>query len=174
MKRIETDEWAEEVKKRLSYDPYSGVIVWKWCDEMPRWWNMKHAGYGAGRVDSHGYITIEMGGETYKAHRIAWVIKTGSWPSKEIDHKNGNRSDNRWENLREANRLENSINRAILSSNNKSGITGVHWENDRKKWRAQIQYSGKKINLGRFADREDAIKARREAEEKYFGEFAPK
>lgn len=61
-------------------------------------------------------------------------------------------------------------NRKLLK-NNRSGVKGVHWDNKRQKWVAQIEFKGKHYNLGRYTDKEDAIKARKEAEEKMFGEF---
>ena len=59
-----------------------------------------------------------------------------------------------------------------LSSNNTSGVTGVSWSKTMNKWRARINVNGKEINLGYFNKFEDAVKARKKAEEKYFGEFS--
>lgn len=90
-----------------------------------------------------------------------------------IDHKYGeeSRHDNRKLNLRVATRLENNRNHKICSTNT-SGVTGVCWDKSRNKWFAQITVNNKNIHLGRFDNFEDAVKARKEAEEKYFGEWS--
>ena len=88
-----------------------------------------------------------------------------------VDHINHNKSDNRKNNLRLATRSQNIQNRGIIP-NNTSGVTGVHWHNHTKKWKAEIEVNKRKIYIGVFKEKEDAIKARKEAEVKYFGEYA--
>ena len=88
-----------------------------------------------------------------------------------IDHINGDTFDNCRNNLRVVSQQENLMNRC-MSKRNKSGVSGVCWDKTRDKWLAQIAYKYKKINLGRFDNLEDAIKARKDAEKEYFGEFA--
>lgn len=89
------------------------------------------------------------------------------------DHKNANKRDNRKENLRDATHSQNNMNRGV-QSNNTSGITGVRWDKRQQKWTAKIKINRMVISLGSYLSKEDAIKARKEAEEKYFGEFAYK
>ena len=91
----------------------------------------------------------------------------------DVDHKNGTTSlyDNRKENLRIATTEQNSQNRA-LHSNNKSGVTGVNWDKQKNKWQAYITVNKKRIHLGFFNDIENAIKVRKDAEDKYFGEYS--
>lgn len=91
----------------------------------------------------------------------------------DIDHIHGDktRNDNRKSNLRYANRSQNNSNRKLMS-NNTSGATGICWRKDLNKWQASIVVNKKKIHLGYFLKKEDAIKARKIAEEKYFGEFS--
>lgn len=88
------------------------------------------------------------------------------------DHINHNPLDNRKENLRPATTLENAMNRSKYK-NNTSDISGVYWRKDTFKWRSCIQTNNITYNLGSFYNKEDAIKARLNAEAKYFGEFAP-
>lgn len=113
-----------------------------------------------------GYVTTTSDGTTIKIHQ---VIMNG----KNIDHINGDKLDNRKINLRFCTTAENVRNVGIRS-NNTSGVTGVSYSKREGKWKSNITYSGVVIRLGTFTNKEDAIKARKEAEEKYFGEFAYK
>lgn len=88
-----------------------------------------------------------------------------------IDHINRNGLDNRICNLRRCTKGQNGIN-ADPKSSNTSGVTGVWWHKEIKRWRADIKVNRKKICLGSFIEKDDAVKARKEAEKKYFGEFA--
>ncbi|MEK6878193.1 MAG: HNH endonuclease [Nanoarchaeota archaeon] len=90
-----------------------------------------------------------------------------------IDHINGNKLDNRKCNLRFVTYSQNLMN-SKLPNNNTSGYKGVTWDKNRNRWRAQIKINKKEINLGRFIKKEEAIKTRKRAEQKYFGEFAKK
>lgn len=89
----------------------------------------------------------------------------GEWPEF-VDHINGDRTDNKIENLRSCSRLENSVNRAV-ASHNKSGVLGVHYDKSRGKWAAEIKVNKKKVYLGRFDSIDEAKTARKIAEVKY-------
>lgn len=149
---------TEWIKSRFRYDPESGVVV------GPRG--------GRGNKDKDGYLFffITQTKKTYSAHRIAWLITTSQWPKKELDHINGVGSDNRWSNLREATRQQNSRNRKI-HKNNKSGIKGVYWDKSNKTWIAEVAVRGKNIRFGRFKTKEEASKAYEQGALKHFGEF---
>lgn len=88
-----------------------------------------------------------------------------------VDHRNHKKYDNRKSNLRTTTPSQSVMNRG-LSSNNTSGATGVGWVKSKQKWRARINVSKKEISLGLFSNFEDAVKARKKAENKYFGEFS--
>lgn len=94
-------------------------------------------------------------------------------PNMEVDHIHGSNTlnDNRKSNLRIVTRSQNCMNRDIFS-NNKSGATGVYWNKKSKKWNSEIDVDGKYIWIGSFNNKEDAINARKKAEEKYFGDFS--
>ena len=91
-----------------------------------------------------------------------------------IDHINGNKLDNRKSNLRVCSNADNLKNRVKLPSNNTSGILGVRYRADRSKWYAEIQVNNKRIRLGSYIDKESAVRARLEAEIKYFDEYKSK
>lgn len=92
---------------------------------------------------------------------------------KIVDHINRNKLDNRKENLREATKKQNILNRDGVVVTNTSGITGVYFNSKRNKWQTQICVNNKNTYLGIFTDKDDAIKCRLKAEAKYFKEFAP-
>tara|TARA_R110000772_G_C13271368_1_gene436264 strand:- start:913 stop:1422 length:510 start_codon:yes stop_codon:yes gene_type:complete len=125
-----------------------------------------------GSVFSSGYRLARINGKIYSIHRFLYYYYNNTLPEF-IDHIDRNRSNNTKENLRAATIQQNNQN-ASIRSDNKSGTRGVSWSNFRKKWVAQISLSGKSKNLGRFEDKNDAIKARQNAEKKYFGDFAVK
>jgi hypothetical protein len=154
----------------LSYCPDTGELRWK----------VKRNSYGgtvvpgkiAGTPALHGYIKITIDQCQCLAHRLAWLITTGELPSAgmEIDHINGNRSDNRIANLRVVDRSKNNMN-SCIRGNNKSGVTGVSFRKDTEKWHARITVEKRIILLGNFDNIGEAIAARQAAEVRYFGEY---
>lgn len=100
-------------------------------------------------------------------HRLVMAVPENI----KVDHINHNTFDNRKSKLRIATTSQNAMNH-IKGSNNTSGITGVVWVKNRNKWKSQIKANGKLIFLGEYDKFEDAINARKEAEEKYFGEYS--
>jgi hypothetical protein len=152
------------LKELLSYDPDTGEFRWL----QSRYRNK--VGTTAGCLYSEGYRVIALDRKRYLAHRLAWLFMTGVWPGGEIDHINGNPSDNRFANLREATRQQNGANRRV-GSNNKSGFKGVHWHKGDKRWRAQIMVAKRIIHLGSFETPEAAHAAYLIAASEHFGEF---
>ena len=145
------------LKERLSYDPLTGVLS-RTCH-----WNPRHKDDMAiGYYDSYGYLKLNVGGVRHGAHQVIWFIMTGKWPDMEIDHINGDPSDNRWENLRHVSHQENLSNRANLPSDNKTGAVGVCWVKGKEKFRAYHTQFGKQTHIGYFGSIKDA-KAAREA-----------
>lgn len=141
----------------------AGVLTWK--DRM--------GGKRAGWIDYRGYWRVELFGTVYRAHRILYEMANGPVPEGfEIDHKDRDKANNRRSNLRLATKSENGRNRGP-QSNNTSGVKGVSWNKGREKWEAHITHNGRQKHLGLYTDINDAIAARRAAELKYHGEFAP-
>ena len=122
-------------------------------------------------IDNRGYVlTNTFGVETHKMIQMHRLL-TNFPKDKDVDHINHNTTDNRKKNLRVCLHRDNQKN-IKLASDNTSGVTGVHWDKTRNSWFASIQSNNKTINIGRFTNFDDAVKARKEAEEKYFGEYS--
>lgn len=98
---------------------------------------------------NEGHLRVEVNGHKYAVHRIAWALATGSWPQRDIDHINGDPSDNRLRNLRDVSNKTNARNRARAHKQNATGRLGVHAHG--KKFRASICVDGRQIHVGRFA-----------------------
>lgn len=146
-----TELTQELLTSEFSYAPDSGQF-----SRLHKRGN-RRAGSVAGSVKSNGYVYISTGESSYLAHRLAWLYTTGSWPANDIDHINGDRTDNRSCNLREATRGENMQNeRRARSSNHSSGLLGVSWSKAAKKWAAGIKLNGIKRHLGLFDDPTEA------------------
>ena len=121
-------------------------------------------------MQDNGYICLGYKGKKWLAHRLAWFYMKGKWPSNEIDHINGNTSDNRIRNLREATRLQNAHNRR-LGKNNTSGARCVFYERGSGKWGVHISRFGHKFWLGKYEDKQEAIDVANEFLKKSDGEF---
>lgn len=157
------------LKEILHYDPLTGIFT----NKVSR--SGVYAGEIAGWLHKKGYWYVCVDGISIKGHQAAWLYMTGEWPSGRVDHRDRNKAHNAWLNLRIATNAENCRNLG-LNKRNKSGVRGVVYR-ERKgrnpEWWASIRVDRKPIHLGIFRSLEDAAQARREAELKYFGEFAP-
>lgn len=159
----------EYLWKVLDYDPESGLFTWK-AKPLSAFktkrgfstWNTRFAGRPAMTVrDGQGYLRGRIDYIAYPAHRIAWRMMTGEIPV-EIDHINGVRDDNRFENLRSVTLAENRKNMKI-SKYNRSGISGVAPCHGGK-WSAKIKVNNQSIWLGAYPTKDEAIAARIAAE----------
>ncbi len=149
------------VSDGLLYDPAVGVFIWL----TPKCYRMK-VGDIAGSRDAYGYRKIKWLGKSVFAHRLAWFLVFGEWPSEQIDHVNGDKSDNRLENLREATRAQNAANRAGW----RDGLKGAAPCKDR--WSAGIKVGGRRKHLGCFATELEAHEAYVQAAASVHGEFS--
>ena len=150
----------------LVYNPATGKFYWRVT--------LRHAsvrvGDEAGSVYSNGYRYIQINNEDYRAGRLAWFFVTGEDPQDFIDHENRDRDDNSFGNLRLATNSQNQAN--AFWRTNTSGIKGIRYQADRRKWIAMITVEGKQRNLGRFTKKLDAAMAYRRAAIEAWGEFA--
>jgi hypothetical protein len=151
----------KQLLEELHYDPETGAFTWL------------KAGMGrsksgkAGCKDSRGYNRLRFKGKYYIGSRLAYFYMTGEWPPHHMDHINGVRDDDSWENLRSVTAQENNKNRKI-HGNNKSGVLGVSWHKGNKKWQAMIRTSREtQTYLGNFDSFSDAVEARKAAEVEY-------
>jgi hypothetical protein len=163
----------EELKQLLQYDPETGILTWLSrpremfsTDQTFGMWNTRYAGKRAFTTTYKGYYRGPIVGTRFLAHRVAWALHYGVWPQDHLDHINGIRTDNRIENLREANHAENGKNQK-MPKNNKSGHIGVNWNTNASRWIAYIYVNGAQRHLGSFTTMDDAILVRVAAELEY-------
>ncbi len=133
----------ERLKEVLHYNPDTGIFTWLVS------FNSVLAGQVAGTRKQEGYIRIVIDTHSYYAHRLACLYVKGVFPRKGVDHKYGEKADNRWDKIRDADQTINSQNQKILTTNS-SGFPGVTWDKTNKKWRSQIWVKGKHVCLGRY------------------------
>lgn len=155
---------ADRLRHLLDYDADTGVFRWR----LSRGGSAR-AGDIAGGIDSHGYVRISVDCERYLGHRLAWLHIHGAWPEHDLDHRNGIRTDNRISNLREASRSNNLANRAASAA---SGMKGVYWQRQNRRWYSRISVQGRDIHLGTFDTPEEAHQAFMSASRQHYGEFA--
>lgn len=154
---------AERLREVLRYDPDTGRFTW-----LVRQ-GRQSPGKPAGCVTPSGYVIAAVDGQHYRAHRLAWLYMTGAWPAAFIDHKNRDRADNRWANLREATKSQNGANQAPRSAH---GFKGATYNKRQGRWVAQAKINGKPVYLGYHDTPEEAHEAYMAAMTAHFGEFA--
>ena len=173
---------VEKLRKLLDCDLDTGTLTWRargaedfaGCKNptrAARAWNAKHVGKPAfAKKLANGYLAGRVLGIPAVAHRVVWAMATGQWlqpwPAEQIDHINGNREDNRLENLRVVTASANCRNQR-LRQNNRSGVMGVHWDRQHGKWVARIELAEGRKFLGRFTTKADAVAARKSAERQH-------
>lgn len=157
----------ETLNALLTYDDATGALTWR--DRGPSSfaegygamqgarWKARYAGRPAGGM-AGGYHRVMIDGKHHLSHRIIWKMKMGEDPIF-IDHIDGNKSNNRLENLRNVEHVVNMKNKSLYR-NNKSGFPGVEFHKRDGAWIAKIGVDGKQIQLGSFASKEEAIAAR--------------
>lgn len=168
MKAVETLT-HERLLEVIEYDPITGIFRWR--SRYPA--RFKFAGKVAGQMHVQGYRIIKIDNVMHRAGRLAYFYMTGGWPTVFLDHRNLNRADDSWENLRSATTSQNAAN-SPMPKTNKSGKKGVNKspKGCRLPWQAQICHDNKKIHLGTFATVEDAHAAYVAAATKLHGVFA--
>lgn len=141
---------AEQFRRLYHYDPDTGVITKRVRSNADHGENIPIGSL------SKGYIRILIGKRLHFAHRLAFLYMTGEWPSQVIDHINGNRSDNRFCNLRDVDQGTNALNKDFDHVQNKHGFAGVRLETNGKKFKASIRFRRETIQLGNYDTPEEA------------------
>lgn len=174
---------AEVLRQLLRYDPETGKLFWRnrpsslvasgrgrTSQAAANTWNAAYAGKEAlCCLCNYGYLRGAVLNKTVRAHIVVWAMAHGAWPTGDIDHIDGNRQNNRVENLREASRSQNNGNQRLRLGGT-SRYKGVCWHG--KKWTAGIALDGRRKHLGLFANEEDAARAYDRAAVEQWGQFA--
>lgn len=185
MTKISTEELERLVadpnfiRELVDFDPNTGDLTWKKRREdlfkttaSARSWNTRYAGRPAFTNEIDGkYLKSSIFNRYYLAHRVAWVVFYGSWPEGEIDHVNGNPSDNRISNLRIATSSENKANVACRRGHG-SVYKGVSFDKKKGMWQARIGYKQERKHLGHFHNEIDARDAYNKASKDMHGPFS--
>lgn len=160
-----------DLSEVMEYDKSTGLLKWKYRD--PKWfpnihqcnaWNGRNCGVEALKSYSGGYKAGSVFGLPCLAHRAAWALYYGEWPSGDIDHINGDRSDNRIDNLRVVTRVQNNRN-AELRHDNTTGHPGL--VRSGRKWKVYMNMPGHRWKyLGTFPNIECAIEYRKCVQER--------
>lgn len=162
---------VERLRSILRYDPGTGYLYWKWREDVGAWWNARYAGRRAGtNLDSKGYFVVGIDNHTYRVHRVVWAYVTGEWPDVEVDHRDTDRQNNRFGNLRKASTEQQRMNMS-LHKDSQTGFKGVSL-NKQFGFRARIWIDKKEVTLGYFKTAEEAHEAYKAAAKKHFGDFA--
>lgn len=148
----------DEVLNKLDYKPEDGCFFWKTTGKMSGW------------IDQYGYRLTRINGRLCRDHHLVWLVETGKWPESEIDHKNNDPGDNRFDNLRPANRHQQGANQT-LQKRRKGKYKGVY-QMKSGKYYVKIKHRGKQNYLGSYHTEEEAALVYNQKALELFGEFA--
>lgn len=151
---------VEDVRNQFDYNPETGVFTNKLATCR------RPAGAVVGYLHSNGYRRLTLKGKTILEHRAAWAHYYGVDPPGQIDHINRDTTDNRIENLRATENVDNARN-CSRSKHNTSGVNGVSLNKSKGKYKAKIHVNGKSIFLGWFTHKWEAALARAKANVRY-------
>lgn len=155
---------AERLKELYSYDPATGDFT------QLRNTRTCQAGEVRTRINSWGYKYLSIDGRPYLCHRLAVLYVTGKHPEHLVDHRDQDKLNNIYTNLRQATRSQNNMNKNPITTN-KSGVTGVH-QRANGRWKAEASRKGKVVCIGTYATLEEAAEARAAYVKEHYGDFA--
>ena len=148
----------DRLREHLRYEPRTGALIWIKSRGPAK------VGAVVGGMSKQGYLRVGFFNKQYQAHRVAWLLHTGEWPNGEIDHINGVRIDNRFNNLRDVCGSENQQNQRKPRRDNKSGFMGASLHRGGK-YQAVISVNGKVKYIGLYSTPQEAgaayLKAKR-------------
>jgi hypothetical protein len=147
---------AERLRELMEYDPETGVMTWR------------ASGKPAGDIHPRGYVQIWINSRKYLRHHLAFLYAHGRWATASVDHVNGDPSDDRLCNLREATHAQNMWNKG----RSKSNTSGFKWvTRSGRKWKALLQTNGRKYYVGLFDTPEEAHAEAVKVASRLHGEF---
>lgn len=156
----------KEVLSLLDYNPTTGNLYWKVSKN-----NRIKVGDKAGSLTEDGYWKVMIHRKKYYAHRLIWFMVHGCFPTGQIDHINGNRLDNRIENLRDSTNGQNQANK-FKRPNCSSQYKGVSFNKQKGQWRSLISFENKRFFLGYFDSEKEAALMYNEAALKLYKDYS--
>ena len=162
---VDSGVTAEMLRSVLKYNRVTGIFTWR----VKR--RVSEIGDVAGRVRKDGYMDVFIFGRMFLLHRLAWLYVKGEWPLAEVDHRDLNKMNMRWRNLRPASRAQNNSN---VNARNKIGLKGVFFKEAMKArpYQSVIRLNGATRHLGFYATAQEAHEAYVAAAKRERGEFA--
>lgn len=154
----------DRLEELLCYDAATGCFIWR----VAR--GNRAAGSPAGTINTDGHRQIRLDGKTYYTHRLIWFWETGTWPLSEVDHRDRNRLNNRFGNLRDATSEQNRFNQSGRPREN--GLPHGVYAAKSGRFRACITFKSRARHIGVFDTVESALAARIVKEQELFGEYA--
>ena len=155
---------ASRAVELFAYDPETGVVSRRFATTAKA-----AVGPITGRDNGDGYGRVTIDGQRVYLHRLAWLLHHGEWPRAQVDHVDGDRSNNRASNLRDVDHTANAQN--VHKARGRVGLLGVSYDSSRQKYTAQISVGPRKsarvIHLGRYSTPEEAHRAYLRAKAKY-------
>lgn len=145
----------ERLKELLHYEPVTGQFTWSKRPSRSK----ITVGSTAGCRSGNGYLSIQLDGRIYLAHRLAWLYSFGAWPSLDVDHIDGVRANNSIGNLRQASKSTNAQNIRRAHIDSTSGVLGVWKGKGRNKWTSALKVDGKIHHIGNFGTSKEAEEA---------------
>lgn len=139
---------AEQLRSLVTYNPETGLFLWVTAGRG------RQMNRPAGGPTIYGYWQIRLLGRTYRANRLAWLYMTGNWPTHFVDHINGIKDDDRWNNLRDVPQTINAQNRRSASTKSSTGVFGA--QKTKEGYRAKIVVNGLIVSLGTYRTPEEA------------------
>lgn len=163
----------EFVRAHFSYDPSTGALLRKIATRFSPVGSVVGCQTGKGHLTGAGYLGVRLKNRLYKVAHLVWLHEKGTWPAQSLDHIDRDTNNNRIENLREATRFQQAQN-LVRKKTSRSGVRGVYWHIKMRRWQAEITANGRRLFLGSFKSKAQAVRARRAGEKTYHGEYSPR